>query len=111
MAFLERVGWRYWAVGLVMGMIVPAVLSWLGVSPVWRFAGLLVIVNGGLAVALGRRIYRRTQPGWWLIIWPLVYLLGSYLFLPQYTWSFAVVYLCLAYLGYGLTETKQAIES
>ncbi|KRL97605.1 hypothetical protein FD28_GL001691 [Levilactobacillus hammesii DSM 16381] len=94
-----------------MGIVVPAVVAWIGIGPVWRFGGLLAIVNGGLAVALGRAMYRRTQPEWWLLIWPLVYWLGAYLFLPQYTWYFAIVYLCLSYLGYGLTQTKKTIES
>lgn len=111
MAFLERMGWRYWGLGLVMGLIVPAVLAWISIGPVWRFGLFLVLINGGIAVATGRMIYQRTQPGWWLVIWPLCYLVGAYLLLPQYTWYFAVVYLCLAYLGYGLTQTKKISES
>lgn len=111
MAVLNKLGWRYWLIGIVMGLLLPAVATWLNISPVMRFGGLLLLVNGGLAIWLGRLIYRHTQPGWWLLIWPVVYLLGAYWFLPQYTLYFAVVYLCLSYLGYGLTQTKIEVKS
>ncbi|WP_125545658.1 hypothetical protein [Levilactobacillus lindianensis] len=111
MAVLERIGWRYWLVSLGMGLVVPALATWIGISPVWRFGGLLIVINGLLAVMLGRWIFRRSQPGWWVIVWPVVYLIGSMLFLPQYTRYFAIVYLCLSYLGYGLTQTKKSVES
>ncbi|WP_125681167.1 hypothetical protein [Levilactobacillus yonginensis] len=111
MAFLERIGWRYWVVALIMGLGLPALAMGIGLSPVWRFGGLLVIINGCLAIVLGRDIYRRTQPGWWLLIWPVIYLLGAVWFLPKYTRYFAIVYLCLSYLAYGLTQNKIEKES
>ena len=106
MAFLERIGWRYWLVAIVMGLALPALATGIGISPVMRFGGLLVIINGCLAIILGRLIYRKTQPGWWLLIWPLIYLAGSLWFLPRYTRYFAIVYLCISYLAYGLTQAK-----
>lgn len=111
MAFFERIGWRYWIISVIMGIAVPALVAWIGIDPVLRFGGLLALVNGCLAIGLGRMIYRRSHPGWWLLIWPVVYLIGAYLFLPQYTIYFAVVYLCLSYLSYGLTQTKKIVES
>lgn len=85
--------------------------SLIGLSPVWRFGGLLLLINGGLAIGLGRRIYQHAQPGWWLLIWPLTYLVGAIGWLPQYTWYLAIVYLCLSYVSYGLAQTHKQIRS
>ncbi|KRN02610.1 hypothetical protein FD13_GL001834 [Levilactobacillus senmaizukei DSM 21775 = NBRC 103853] len=111
MAFLEKIGWRYWVIGIIMGIALPGLATLVGISPVWRFGGLLVIINGCLAIAIGRAIYRRTQPGWWLLIWPIIYLLGALWFLPRYTRYFAIVYLCVSYLAYGLTQTRKEVKS
>lgn len=106
MAFLEKIGWHYWIVALVMGIVVPALATAIGISPVMRFGLLLVIINGCVAIILGRLIYRKTQPGWWLLIWPVIYLAGALWFLPGYTRYFAIVYLCVSYLAYGLARTN-----
>lgn len=111
MKVLEKMGWPYWVISLIMGVIVPLVLTWLEINPVWRFGGLLVILNGALAIWLGRRIARRHQPGWWLLIWPVWYFIGAFGILPHYTRYFALVYLCLVYLAYGLTATALLQES
>ncbi|WP_125579898.1 hypothetical protein [Levilactobacillus cerevisiae] len=111
MAFLERIGWRYWVVAIVMGLALPALATVVGISAVMRFGLLLIIINGCLAIVLGRLIYRKAQPGWWLLIWPLIYLAGSLWFLPQYTYYFAIVYLCVSYLAYGLAQAKNGTKS
>lgn len=82
----------------------------------WAKSGLaiwwLIVTNQwGLAIGLGRRIYQHAQPGWWLLIWPLTYLVGAIGWLPQYTWYLAIVYLCLSYVSYGLAQTHKQIRS
>ena len=107
MAFLEKMGWRYWAVGLIVGVGFPALAAWLQVSPVWRFGGLLLVINGSLALIMGRMIAQRQRSAWLLLSLPVGYLIGAYVFLPHYTQSFSLVYLCLSYLAYGLTVAAQ----
>ncbi|KIR09354.1 hypothetical protein RA16_03520 [Levilactobacillus brevis] len=111
MAFWEKIGWRYWVLAVIVGIGLPIVSTLIGLSPVWRFGGLLLLINGGLAIGLGRRIYQHAQPGWWLLIWPLTYLVGAIGWLPQYTWYLAIVYLCLSYVSYGLAQTHKQIRS
>ena len=111
MAFWEKIGWRYWVLAVIVGIGLPIVSTLIGLSPVWRFGGLLLLINGGLAIGLGRRIYQHAQPGWWLLIWPLTYFVGAIGWLPQYTWYLAIVYLCLSYVSYGLAQTHKQIRS
>ncbi|AWP46696.1 hypothetical protein DIS17_11060 [Levilactobacillus brevis] len=111
MVFWEKIGWRYWMLAVIVGIGLPIVSTLIGLSPVWRFGGLLLLINGGLAIGLGRRIYQHAQPGWWLLIWPLTYLVGAIGWLPQYTWYLAIVYLCLSYVSYGLAQTHKQIRS
>ncbi|MCT3566860.1 hypothetical protein EFR94_05615 [Levilactobacillus brevis] len=111
MVFWEKIGWRYWVLAVIVGIGLPIVSTLIGLSPVWRFGGLLLLINGGLAIGLGRRIYQHAQPGWWLLIWPLTYLVGAIGWLPQYTWYLAIVYLCLSYVSYGLAQTHKQIRS
>lgn len=111
MAFWEKIGWRYWVLAVVVGIGLPVGSTLIGLSPVWRFGGLLLLINGGLAIGLGRRIYQHAQPGWWLLIWPLTYFVGAIGWLPQYTWYLAIVYLCLSYVSYGLAQTHKQIRS
>ncbi|MFC6288669.1 hypothetical protein [Levilactobacillus angrenensis] len=109
MAFLEKIGWRYWVLAIIMGVGLPALATLVSVGPVWRFGLWLVLINGCLAIGVGRVIARKLQPGWWLLIWPVIYCVGAWWFLPRYTRYFAIVYVCLSYLAYGLTQAK--IES
>lgn len=111
MVFWEKIGWRYWVLAVIVGIGLPIVSTLIGLSPVWRFGGLLLLINGGLAIGLGRRIYQHAHPGWWLLIWPLTYLVGAIGWLPQYTWYLAIVYLCLSYVSYGLAQTHKQIRS
>lgn len=112
MEILKKLGWPYWCVGLVMGVMVPLLANAIDVSAVVRFGGLLLVINGGIAITIGRLMARRQQPLWWLLIWPGLYLVGATLFLPQYTQYFALVYLCLSYLTVGLsTMPKRQTES
>lgn len=90
-----------------MGLLIPALANVIDVSAVVRFGGLLLVINGGIAITIGRLIAKRRQPSWWLLIWPALYLVGAYLSLPQYTWYFALVYLCLSYLTAGLSATPK----
>lgn len=110
MNLFKKIGWPYWVVGIAMGVVVPLLMKALGLSAVLRFGGLLILVNGGIAIATGRLIVRKQQPRWWLLIWPVWFLVGAMLAWPQYTWAFAVVYLCVAYLTAGLStpETGQS---
>lgn len=108
MAFFKKMGWRYWIVGLVVGVVFPALAAWIQLSPVWRFGGLLVVINGSLALVLGRLIAKRQRSAWLLFSLPVGYLIGAYAFLPHYTQYFSLVYLCVSYLAYGLTVAAQA---
>ncbi|MGJ3846910.1 hypothetical protein ACLOCF_03410 [Levilactobacillus brevis] len=56
MAFWEKIGWRYWVLAVIVGIGLPIGSTLIGLSPVWRFGGLLLLINGGLAIGLGRRI-------------------------------------------------------
>jgi len=103
MNILKKLGWPYWVVGIVMGLLIPALMQVIDVSAVVRFGGLLLVINSGIAITIGRVVARRKQPRWWLFIWPVLYVLGAYLFLPQYTQYFALVYLCLSYVTAGLS--------
>ncbi|CAJ1227615.1 hypothetical protein LZY01_01800 [Levilactobacillus zymae] len=111
MAFLEKMGWRYWLTGLIMGIVLPALATLLNISTVMRFGGLLLVINGGVAIAVGRLVALKARPMWLLLVLPALYLVGAYGFLPAYTRYFALVYLCVSYLAYGLTATTQTTQS
>ncbi|WP_225423482.1 hypothetical protein [Levilactobacillus suantsaii] len=97
--------------GVVVGVGLPALAMGLGLDPVWRFGGLLLILNGGVSIGLGHFVATRQRPWWLLLVFPVFYFIGASGFLPGYTRYFALVYLCLSYLAYGLTVTAQAEES
>ncbi|MDT7014555.1 hypothetical protein [Levilactobacillus namurensis] len=111
MDHLKKLGWPYWVVGICLGLVVPAVAQLLAVSAVIRFGILLLVINGGAAIAVGRVIARRQQPKWWVLIFPVCYWLGAYAFLPRYTQYFALVYLCLSYLTAGLSTMVTTQET
>ncbi len=67
---------------------------------------LLILINGGYAIYSGIRITKQ-RLGWWkLFVFPVCYLIGAYLYLPKYTYYFALVYLGVAYLSYSMTKQQ-----
>lgn len=94
-----------WAIGL--GIIMTALAEYAPfVHRVTDVIVLLILVNGGYAIYSGIRITKRQLGAWKLLIFPLCYLLGAYWFLPKYTYYFALVYLCVAYLSYSMTKPQ-----
>ncbi|PWG00753.1 hypothetical protein [Levilactobacillus bambusae] len=102
---INRIGWPYWLVGVGLGIVVPWVLVTAGMAPWLIFCLLLSIVNTMTSIIIGRVIQRRNGSWAWMLIWPLCFAIGAELFLKPYMIVFAIVYLCLSYMSYGLSAT------
>ena len=90
-------------ISLVMGIPVTGLAARSGlISRVLMVGGLLLIINSGLSIWLGKRLVTRKSG---MLFWfPGAYLLGAYQFAPRYMWPFALVYLGISYLAWSMSK-------
>lgn len=103
---LKRIGWPYWAMNLLLGLVLPILLHNVSIGGMWRSGviyGLLYTIIAGL---IGFFVKRRGDAWWLLFGLPVLFALGVLLSGPNYAIYFALVYLCISYLSYGLTQAK-----
>ncbi|KRN25992.1 hypothetical protein FD14_GL000098 [Secundilactobacillus similis DSM 23365 = JCM 2765] len=103
-AILKRFGWPYWAVGLVMGLFVPILLQQVTIDPVWHSGVIFGLVNSVLAGVIGYLVKHRGEAGWLILVLPVIFAVGIWVSGPAYAIYFAISYLCISYLAYGLTR-------
>ncbi|ANZ61897.1 hypothetical protein AYR62_05140 [Secundilactobacillus paracollinoides] len=105
--FLKRIGWPYWVISLILGVIIPYILermiSFGAMVHLGIIFGILYTICAGV---MGWAVKRRGQSVWFIWILPVIYAVGLYFVGPLHATYFAPVYLCVAYLAYGLSAAN-----
>lgn len=103
----QRLDKRLWLASILVGMVLTLVVDQLPfVTRVLMVELVLILVNGLFSIWTGKRIYRRAGKWYELFVFPVLYFITAYFFLPRYTYYFALVYLGLAYLSWSLRQQK-----
>ncbi|HJA23380.1 MAG TPA: hypothetical protein H9958_04055 [Candidatus Limosilactobacillus intestinavium] len=103
-AFRIRENWHIWAGSIVLGIVLTALCAKLPfVSRVTMMWLDLIVINGVFCLWLGKHINSKSKP-WELFIFPVIYLIGGYLFTPRYMWYFALIYLGISYLTWSMSR-------
>lgn len=102
--FLKRLGWPFWLLGLVLGLLVPFLLGTIHSDSIIRDGLVYGVIYLVIAGVIGTLIKRRQANPAFLWLFPLFFLLGTWLVGPPDTISFALVYLCVSYLSYGFSH-------
>ena len=66
----------------------------------------LILINGIFSIWSGYWIYKHQRKWGELFIFPILYLITAYFFMPRYTYYFALAYLALAYLSWAMRQQK-----
>ena len=91
-----------WILGIVFGMLVPVLTDRIPMlTRVHWVVWFLLIVNGIYSVWSGVHVARRQQRVFNLLIFPLLFLLAAYFFMPHYTYYFAPAYWAVSYLSWA----------
>lgn len=97
-----------WALGL--GIVLSAIIEY---APFIHRASsvfvVLILVNGGYSIYQGVKTANAKLGRWRLFVFPIIYVIGVYLFLPRYTYYFGLVYLCVSYLSYAMTNENHKV--
>lgn len=109
MDWLKRVGRKsnivVWELGLVFGIIIPLLSDKLRlIRRVWMVGFFLFLINMLFSIWLGQYIKKNGLKWWNLLVFPLLYLVISYLFMPKYTVYFALFYLGVTYLAWSISS-------
>ncbi|MCH5461279.1 hypothetical protein HC026_01180 [Lactobacillus sp. LC28-10] len=103
---LKRIGWPYWVLSIILGAVLPMILSIVPISEMWRSGVIYGLIYSVAAGLIGSFIKRRDDNWWQLFLFPVLFALGIQLSGPEYVIYFALVYLCISYLAYGLSATE-----
>ncbi|BAP85720.1 hypothetical protein LOOC260_111810 [Paucilactobacillus hokkaidonensis JCM 18461] len=97
-----------WSIGL--GIILSYIIEF---APFIHRASsvfvVLILVNGAYSIYQGIKTANAKLGRWRLFVFPICYLIGAYLVLPKYTYYFGLVYLCVSYLSYAMTNENHKI--
>lgn len=103
-ALRDKENWVIWLGSIAFGLILTALCAKLPfVSRVTMMWLDLIIINGIFCIWLGRNLSNKSKP-WELFIFPVLFLIGGYLFTPRYMWYFALIYLGVSYLSWSMSR-------
>ena len=89
-----------WGLGVVFGMLVPVLTHKLPFLPRVQWVEIvLLLINGIYSIWLGRYLARKEMSTWLLLVFPGLFLIAAYFFLPRYTYFLAPAYWAISYLA------------
>jgi len=106
MTILKRIGWPYWALSIVLGVVLPVLLHSISIGGLWRSGVIYGLIYSVTAGVIGHYVKRRGDSWWLLFVLPVLFALGILVSGPKYAIYFAPVYLCISYLAYGLSAME-----
>ncbi|WP_373842171.1 hypothetical protein [Limosilactobacillus sp.] len=94
-----------WGLSIVFGMLVPVLTDRLPFLTRVRWVEVvLLLINGIYSIWLGRYIARKQLTGWLLLVFPILFLIAAYFFMPHYTYYLAPAYWAVSYLAYSMRQ-------
>lgn len=97
-----------WGFEILFGIILPLFSDKFRlIHRVWMVGFFLFLVNMLFSIWLGQYIKRSGLKWWNLLVFPVLYLLVSYVFMPKYTVYFALFYLGVTYLAWSISSQSQ----
>lgn len=93
-----------WGTAIVFGALLPLITAKLPLTRAMWVGLVLMVINCCYSVWLGRYLYRQAGRWWTLLVFPGVFLIAAFLFLPRYTIYFAAAYLAIVYLSCSLRK-------
>lgn len=89
-----------WELGVVFGMLVPVLTDQLSfLTRVHWVVWFLLVVNGIYSIWIGNRVAKRQLSVLNLLVFPVLFLLAAYFFMPHFTYYFAPAYWAVSYLA------------
>lgn len=104
MNWIKKVDYYLWGGSLLFGVLLPVLGIKLPITHAMWVGVFLVIINACFSVWLGGHLYRCQARWWTLLVFPIFFLVAAYLWLPTYTYYFALAYLAIAYLSCSLRK-------
>lgn len=103
--FWQRIDNRLWGLSIVFGIVLPLVADKVHlIRRTWMVGFFLFIINMLFAIWLGHYLQRQGTRWWTLFVFPLLYLITAFIFLPDYTLYFALFYLGVTYLAWSMNR-------
>lgn len=91
-----------WELGVVFGMLVPVLTDQLSfLTRVHWVVWFLLVVNGIYSIWVGNRVAKRQLSVLNLLVFPVLFLLAAYFFMPHFTYYFAPAYWAVSYLAWA----------
>lgn len=96
-----------WGLGLVFGVLLPVLTYRLPIlTRVLWIELILLLVNGVFSIWIGRYIKRHQLRWATLLIFPLLFLIAAYFFMPKFAYYFAPAYWAISYLSWADWQQK-----
>ncbi|MBB1062794.1 hypothetical protein [Limosilactobacillus fastidiosus] len=112
MDWLKKVESKTWVVvwgwSIFFGIILPLFSDKIYlIHRVWMVGLFLFFINMLFSIWIGQYIEKHNLKWWNMLIFPILYFIISYLFMPRYTIYFALFYLGVTYLAWSINSQSQ----
>jgi hypothetical protein len=104
MNFTKKFNIYLWGTAILFGVLLPLIAVKLPLTRAMWVGLFLIVINCCYSVWLGGYLYRHTGRWWTLLVFPGLFLVAAFLFLPRYTMYFAAAYLAIVYLSCSLRK-------
>lgn len=107
--------WRKYDVSLWLGSIIFPLIAWLANDlvrlPHIRRGQMVLLswllINGGFAIWVGIHVKQNGDRWWKLFVFPLIYLIIAFFYMPAYSMYLSPAYLALSYLSWAFTKVPE----
>lgn len=101
----NQLDYQLWGLSILFGMLLPLFADKIHlIHRTWMVGLFLLIINTLFAVWLGHYLQSRNARWWTLFVFPVLFLIIAFAFLPHYTWYFALFYLGVTYLSWSMNR-------
>ncbi len=100
---IQRTIW-YVAISTALAFVVPILFTYFNTTDAHRIGFILFGIYVVYAVGVGLYAGRVSERFWVLLVFPVIYFIGYRFFFDGYARYFALVYLALSAVSYGITR-------
>lgn len=106
MNFIKKIDWRLWGTGLAFAFVLPILTKMTPMSRAMWVGLVLFIINCCFSIWIGKYEYQKEGKWWELFVFPILFLLVAVIWMPHYTYYFALAYLAISYLSCSLRKAN-----
>lgn len=101
----QQLDYKLWGFSIIFGVILPLFADKVHlIRRTWMVGLFLLIINMLFSIWLGHYLQTKQAHWWTLFVFPILFFIVAFEFLPHYTLYFALFYLGVTYLSWSMNR-------